>query len=213
LGGQHQLLFREGTVGLAEVYHSFSPELVIIDLHLSEGDGFGAYAELASSQNENVVPAFFVSASRDVEAKLKALSLGAADFIIKPFHPTELRLKIENSLRRNEKVVTEKSFISHGPIGLDPGKFLLKVENHKQIDSYNLTQIEVKLLKFFIDNKEKVLSRTQILDGVWGNEVHVVDRVVDNQVSALRKKSSILAACLKSIYGSGYIFSLLKKAA
>lgn len=208
LGAQHELYFHEHALGVTELFEKIKPELVILDFHLYEGDGVQVYSALMTLEDVKRIPIFFVSASSDADLKLKTLSMGAHDYLSKPFNYAELRLKIENAIQRSKWAQqNDSSVLRIANICYHDDSQSLELITGPQNDSrkVELTRSEAKLFKLLATNAGRVMTRNQILDKIWGEGVHVVDRVIDNQVSALRKKLGPFASCLKSVYGSGYL--------
>jgi DNA-binding response OmpR family regulator len=135
--------------------------------------------------------------------KIMGLDLGADDYVTKPFSPHELRARVRALLRRGAQ--TERDSYSFGEIEVDFGRAELRRAGRP----VETTPLEFKLLTTFLRNRGKLLSRSQLLDEVWGHGIAITDRVVDNQIFALRKKIEINPAqpqYLISVRGMGYRF-------
>jgi DNA-binding response OmpR family regulator len=192
-----------------DYFESNSPcDLVVIDVSLPDGDGIRFYSLHKDHFEGRGIPAIFLSASTDIENKLTALRLGAEDYLCKPIHPLELKVRIEAKLERSEKKKEEANQVRVGDliIDLDRQQVICTSSN----DSLDLTGLEFRLLLHFSRNIDRVLSREQILDQVWGQKVAVQDRTVDTHVSHLRKKIGDLAFRIEPVQGMGYRASLAK---
>jgi DNA-binding response OmpR family regulator len=197
---------------LKEAKDYFSEEapcdLVIIDVSLPDGDGIRFYSVHKDSFEGRGVPAIFLSSSTDIENKLTALRLGAEDYLCKPIHPLELKVRIQAKLERSEKTKEETKIIRVGRISIDLDR--QQAICVKTGDTIDLTGLEFRLLLYFSRNVDRVLSREQILDQVWGQKVAVQDRTVDTHVSHLRKKIGEIALRIEPVQGLGYRASVVK---
>ena len=181
-----------------------SYDLVLLDLKLPDGSGLGFCAEIKSHERFKALPVMCVSGMDTISEKIAAFSLGAEDYITKPFDVREFRARVQSKLlkrERTEKVsaVTELEGLK---IDRDGMRVYTTGVNPTEIA---FTGFEFRLLCFFAERKERVLSRTQIMEGVWRN-VHVFDRTVDAHISKIRKKLQGSGYTIESVYGSGYVF-------
>jgi len=157
-------------------------DLCILDVMMPGMDGF-ALAEAIRKLNHEI-PILFLSAKTLKEDRLKGLRLGADDYLVKPFSIEELVLKIEIFITRSKKnAVTNKRGYVVVNFQFDPGNFLLKKGNQ----NIELTQREAQLLQYFIEHKNEVLKREQILSAIWGQDDYFFGRSLDVFVSRLRK--------------------------
>jgi DNA-binding response OmpR family regulator len=157
-------------------------DICIFDVMLPGMDGFELATEIRKLNQH--IPIIFLSAKTLKEDRIKGLKLGADDYLVKPFSIEELVLKIEiflNRSKKNETVQNKTYQVSN--YNFDPGNFILKNEK----EEITLTQREAELLKFFLDNKNKVLKREQILNTLWGQDDYFLGRSLDVFVSRLRK--------------------------
>ncbi len=140
----------------------------MIDVSLPDGDGIRFYSVHKDTFEGRGIPAVFLSASTDIENKLTALRLGAEDYLCKPIHPLELKVRIQSKLERAEKVREETKQIRVGGLAIDLDRQqAFCVETN---DTLDLTGLEFRLLLHFSKNVDRVLSREQILDQVWGRK-------------------------------------------
>jgi len=155
-------------------------DLILLDLMLPRKDGFEVCREL---RRAGVRTAIIMLTARTREAeKVLGLSLGADDYVTKPFSPLELIARIQAVLRRTTASLPEVFRI--GEVEVD----FMRCEVRRSGKPIEVTPMEFKLLTCFIQNRGRVLSRSQLLDQVWGKNVYVTDRVVDNHITNLRKK-------------------------
>lgn len=177
-------------------------DICILDIMMPNLDGFDLAASIRKL-NLNV-PIIFLSAKTLKEDRLKGLRLGADDYLVKPFSIEELVLKIEVFLKRSIKNSSlRKNYYAVGKYEFDPQNYLVFSENEK----ISLTQRESELLKLFLDHKNIVLKREEILHSLWGNDDYFMGRSLDVFISRLRK---ILAnekgIAIENLHGIGFKF-------
>lgn len=192
-----------GKSGL-ETFKNEDFDICIFDIMMPKMDGFELAEEVRKIDND--VPIIFLSAKTLKEDRIKGLRLGADDYLVKPFSIEELILKIEVFLKRSQKNnKVEKSVYKIGKYQFDTKNFILFNEEEK----VGLTQREAELLKLFIDNKNLVLKREQILTALWGTDDYFMGRSLDVFISRLRK---ILAnekgISIENLHGIGFRFSI-----
>ncbi len=155
-----------------------TPDLVILDISLPDGDGLRLYEEVIKSAS---IPTIFLSAKDDEETVVEGLTLGAEDYITKPFSTRELLVRIEKILLRK----TKKAIIKAKDITFD----LDKMEVYKKGDLLELTSLELKILHLLFLNANKVVRRGTIIDKIWewtGNDVE--DNTVTVYLKRIREK-------------------------
>ena len=169
-----------------------SPELIILDVTLPDGDGFGFYHEFIREKN---IPTIFLTARDTEDDIVKGLELGADDYITKPFSNRELLARVKRSLLKNN----HKNIIQLGNI-----KFNLdKMEVLKDSEIINFTSLEYRILELLILNLNKVVTRNYIIDKVYewtGNDVN--DNTITVYLKRIRDKLG--ADMIKTIKGIGY---------
>ena len=175
-------------------------ELCILDVRMPGMDGF-ELAESIRKVNQDI-PIIFLSAKTLKEDKLKGLRIGADDYLVKPFSIEELVLKIEIFITRSKKTgMVNRKLISAGKFLFDPANFQLQHEN-KMIE---LTQREAELLNFFLEHRNEVLKREQILTSIWGQDGYFFGRSLDVFVSRLRKIFVMDGEIrIENLHGIGY---------
>lgn len=180
-------------------------DICVLDIMMPKMDGF----ELATKirQLDSQIPILFLSAKTLKEDKLKGLRLGADDYLIKPFSIEELILKIEIFVKRSFKnIPSVSSSITIGSYQFDATNYLIFNEKEKIV----LTKRESELLKFFIDNKNTVVKREDILKSLWGDDDYFMGRSLDVFISRLRKilrnENSIK---LENLHGIGFKFNVM----
>ncbi|WP_317898339.1 response regulator transcription factor [Aurantibacillus circumpalustris] len=183
-------------------FKSTSFDICIFDIMLPKMDGFELTTEIRKLNPD--VPIFFLSSKVLKEDRIKGLKLGADDYLIKPFSIEELLLKIEIFLTRSKKTIsTERLEYSVGPYVFNSSNYLL----YKGDEKIKLTQRESQLLKLFLENEDKVLTREEILKKLWGDDDYFLGRSLDVFISRLRK---LLAEDIQieNLHGIGFRFSI-----
>ena len=177
-------------------------DLCIIDVMLPKLDGF-TLAEKIRNQNSQI-PIIFVTAKSLKEDKIKGLTIGADDYITKPFSIEELVLKINVFLKR--KFINDVEESKKEKIGALEFDFAnLTLSNPAGSDEIKLTQREGELLKILVDNKNELNTRKQLLERVWGREDYFLGRSMDVFISRLRKHLSLDPSInIENVHGVGY---------
>jgi DNA-binding response OmpR family regulator len=180
---------------------SITPDLIVLDLMLPDGDGLELCKTLRMSKTFSSVPVIMVTAKGDESDKILGLELGADDYVTKPFSPKELVARIKANLRRSttEDKVTDKLYYKD-IIVVD----LQKYEVHVSGEKVELTLTELKILSLLLERQGWVFSRDQILKHLWGNEKYVIDRTIDVHISHLRDKLGPVGKKIKNVRGLGY---------
>ena len=176
-------------------------DLMLLDVMLPGKDGFDVCREVRRAGVS--MPIVLLTAKAQEAEKVLGLELGADDYVTKPYSARELRARIKAHLRRHDAPVPD--LYRFGDAELD----LTRCELRRGGRVVELSALEFKLLVTFVTRAGRVLSRTQLLDDVWGPGTHVTDRVVDNQVTNLRKKIEPIPdrpRFLVSLRGLGYRF-------
>ena len=176
-------------------------DLVVLDLMLPKKDGYQVLRELRRAGV--TTPGIMLTARAQDAEKVLGLELGADDYVTKPFNPMELRARIKAVLRR--AAGQAPSIVRFGDLEVDTRR----CEVRRAGVVVPLSTIEFKLLAAFIEERGAVLRRDRLLDLVWGRDIHVTDRAVDNHVVGLRRKIEVDPAAPKfitSVRGMGYRF-------
>lgn len=174
---------------------SDSPDLWVLDIMLPGIDGYELLKEIKKDNPR--VPVIFMSARNAELDRVIGLELGCDDYMPKPFLPRELVLRV-NRLLASKISPERKTVVALGKCLFDMKRRII-IENDIEI---TLTVKEYDILKFLIDNNGEALSRTEIIDKVWGEDYFGSERVVDDTLRRLRKKIESLP--LESVYGYGY---------
>ena len=180
------------------------PDLIVLDWMLPGMDGIEFAKRLKANSETKSIPIIMLTAKADEDNKIKGLNVGADDYLTKPFSPRELIARIKALLRRRSPELINEPIIIDALV-LDPGSHKVQVDNKK----INIGPTEFKLLHFLMKNTDRVYSRNQILDKIWGNKSVIEDRTVDVHIKRLRAalKNSHYDRMIQTVRGSGYRFS------
>lgn len=182
-------------------------DLILLDVVLPDGLGFDFYSEIRQMKGDNCPPIVFLSGRSEVEDRVKGWSLGAEDYITKPFNASEFQIRIKNRVESFKSKRTSGTVIKWSLLTLDLGQHMVTLNENGKLRKVDLTPIEFKLLHHMMKHAENVLSRQQLIDAVWGNEIHITERTVDKHISTLRTKLGTEEVIVKSIAGAGYMLT------
>ncbi|HEJ9627778.1 TPA: phosphate regulon transcriptional regulator PhoB [Proteus mirabilis] len=180
------------------------PDLVLLDWMIPGGSGLQVIKQMKRESNTRDIPIIMLTAKGEEEDKVQGLETGADDYVIKPFSPKELVARVKAILRRLSPMSAE-DIIEFNGLGLDPVSHRVTSQD-KPID---MGPTEFKLLHFFMTHPERVYSREQLLNYVWGTNVYVEDRTVDVHIRRLRKaiEEDGHDRMIQTVRGTGYRFS------
>ena len=179
-----------------------TPHMVLLDWMLPDQSGLRLLSRIRGDRQFNELPVIMLTAKSMEEDKIAGLDNGADDYITKPFSPRELTARIKALLRRKAPEHAQ-SFLSAGPVTLDPVSCSVMLHGQK----IDIGHAEYKLLKFFLAHPERVFSRGQLLDKVWGDHVVIEERTVDVHVLRLRKALKDAESLVKTVRSVGYMLS------
>jgi DNA-binding response OmpR family regulator len=178
-------------------------DLVLLDVMLPKKDGFEVCRELRRSGVDSKI--LMLTARGEEAEKVLGLDLGADDYVTKPYSPKELRARVRALLRRTAAESAAPEVIRFGDCEVD----LPRAELRRDGKPLPATPLEFKLISLFVQRPGRVLTRQVLIDEIWGKDIAITERVVDNQVSTLRRKIESSASSpryLKSVRGIGYRF-------
>jgi two-component system, OmpR family, phosphate regulon response regulator PhoB len=178
------------------------PDLIILDWMLPGISGIELCRRLRSGRNATAVPIIMLTARGEESDRIRGLTTGADDYVVKPFSVPELLARVKAILRRAspERLA---DVLTAGDISLDREAHRV-TRNGREI---RLGPTEYRLLEFLMESPGRVFSRTQLLDGVWGNEVYVDERTVDVHIGRLRKaiNRGREKDPIRTVRGAGYV--------
>jgi DNA-binding response OmpR family regulator len=191
----------DGEAGLNS-FRTSPPAAVILDLRLPVVPGRDVCREIKNEAP--TLPLIVLSAAADVLDKVLLLELGADDYVTKPFSPKELVARLRAAMRRSGRMPADKN-VTFGDISVN----FVKMELARAGEPVALTAQEFKVLRFFVQNQGKVVSREELLNQVWGYRNYPSTRTVDNHILKLRQKLEEDASNprhFRTVHGAGYKF-------
>jgi len=197
----------DGVTGLAQVKRS-PPDLLVLDLMLPKLSGLEVCKEIRREGQLARLPILILTARGEEADRVVGLELGADDYVTKPFSPRELVARVKALLRRASPAAADSEKpIEVGKLLIDPASYRV-TRNEKLVP---LSTLEFRLLYYLAAHPNKVFTRDQLLDAVWGTDRYVTPRSVDVYIRRLREKvetDSDHPAHLKTVRGAGYMFEL-----
>ena len=178
-------------------------DLVLLDWMLPDNSGIDLLHRIR--KYHSMLPVIMVTAKTEEEDRILGLDVGADDYVTKPFSVRELNSRIQALLRRS---MPDEQPLQIGELYLDPVSHRAKIND----TALELSPTEFRLLHYFMSHTDRVFSRAQLLDQVWGEQVYVEERTVDVHIRRLRKQLQPFGmdSLLQTVHGSGYRFSKQK---
>ena len=200
----HQVTAADDAEGALQFLKTTLPDVILLDWMLPGMSGIDLCRRLRAGKRYQPVPIIMLTARGEEQDRVTGLDTGADDYIAKPFSPRELVSRIRAVLRRRAPQMTEE-VVETGGLRLDPASHRV-TGNGKQLD---LGPTEFRLLHFFMTHHERVYSRSQLLDQVWGDDVFVEERTVDVHIRRLRLALEVSGheGLVQTVRGAGYRFS------
>lgn len=186
-------------VGMVKTHH---PDVIVLDWMLPGKSGIDICAELRRQEETKTVPIIMLSARGEEGDRIRGLDVGADDYMVKPFSPSELIARIRAVLRRLRPALSEK-VLSFSDLKMD------MVTHHitRRNKPVHLSPTEFSLLRYFMEHPGRVFSREQLLDAVWGHDIYVELRTVDVHIRRLRKgldNAPDLPELIRTVRSAGY---------
>jgi two-component system phosphate regulon response regulator PhoB len=178
------------------------PQLILLDWMLPDQSGLKLLSRIRGDRNFNTLPVIMLTAKSMEEDKVAGLDQGADDYITKPFSPRELTARIKALIRRKMPEHAELA-MKAGPLTVDPISCRVSLDD----EAVDIGHAEFKLLKFLIAHPERVFTRGQLLDKVWGDHAVLEERTVDVHILRLRKALGRADFLIKTVRSVGYMLS------
>ena len=178
------------------------PDVILLDWMLPGASGVQLAKQWRSHARSKAVPILMLTARGDEPDKVQGLDAGADDYITKPFSPQELLARMRAVLRRRAPEQAGDS-VSIGDLQLDAGAHRVTYQGQ----DIKLGPTEFRLLHYLMKHAERVHSRAQLLDKIWGDHVYIEERTVDVHIKRLRAALGAAGACIETVRGSGYRIS------
>ena len=177
------------------------PDLILLDWMLPGQSGLAFARSLRGDARTRELPIIMVTARSDESDRVAGLEAWVDDYVTKPFSPRELKARIKSVLRRRAPEAAQEQ-LTVGPLSLDPATHRVTARE----EAVSLGPTEFRLLKFLMARPERVHSRAQLLDKVWGDHVYIEERTVDVHIRRLRLSLQPIgcAGMIQTVRGSGY---------
>lgn len=179
-------------------------DVILVDINLPRKDGYSLITEIQANPEMTDVTVMCLTGRKETTDKVTAFSLGADDYITKPFDPIELRARVEAKLKKSARRKQKEMKTVVGNIEIDHVRHRVSVQETDRQREIIVTQTEFKLLSCLARRPEQVYTRDQLLVTAWGDDARVLDRVVDAYVCTLRKKLGTTSHKIKAVTGVGY---------
>jgi two-component system phosphate regulon response regulator PhoB len=186
------------------ILEDWTPDIILLDVLLPDGTGYDVLTHLKEKPGFETIPVLMLTSKKELADKVLSFSMGADDYVCKPFEPLELKMRTLARVRS----VQAAAEIKYYDIKIQLAKTETEIYIKNKWEKLDLTGTEYKILRYFIEHPETVFSREQILDEVWGRDVHLFPRIVDTYISRLRKKIDGTKCIIKSKNRLGYTLSL-----
>lgn len=209
LGPSYNIQCSESVSDAKNRLQSCTFDLVILDIELSDGDGFQLCTWLKGQSKTSDISVVFLSNRLAPTDKVLGFTLGADDYVQKPIEPLEFKARIDARIRSKEKNKMRTESFGVGPFRVEIATstvYMSLSDDRKNEKVLSLTHKEFKLLVFFLQNSNRILSRQQILDKIWEQSINVTDRTVDSHVHTIRKKIAPFSSQIESVPKEGYRF-------
>ena len=188
-----------------KAFSEFAPDLMLLDIMMPKMDGFKVLEEI---RKRSSIPVIMVTAKSESFDKLQGFNLGTDDYIVKPFDAKEVLARIKAILRRSSNIAEEKMHLEYDNLIIDKVSFQVKINNVV----VEMPPKELELLFHLASNPNKVYTRDQLLDEVWGFEYYGDSRTIDVHIKRLREKLEGASDkwFLKTVWGVGYKFETVQ---
>lgn len=189
------------------LFEKYSPAVVLLDVMMPKEDGYEVCRKIRAKSN---VPVILITARGEDFEKIMGLDIGADDYIVKPFSPSEVMARVRAVLRRMtkaEKGKDNENIISIGNLVINLEEYTLHIDGHKM----QLTKKEIETMWTLASNPNKVFTRDNLLDSLWGFDYFGDSRTVDSHIKRLRAKLDTVnhpTWSIKTIWGVGYKFEI-----
>ena len=206
--GYNPIIATDGEEAL-KLFDEYSPSAVLLDVMMPKVDGYEVCRKIREKSN---IPIILVTARGEGFEKIMGLDIGADDYIVKPFSPSEVMARLRAVLRRMvvtdpSEDVTNKNLIKIDNLEINIDEYSLSINKEK----IALTKKEIETMWTLVSNPNKVFTRDNLLDSLWGFDYYGDSRTVDSHIKRLRAKLDTVEHpnwCIKTIWGKGYKFDI-----
>lgn len=204
LEGSAQVTIASDLKSARKLLESNRFDVMLLDVGLPDGDGFGFCSSILTEQGPNRPRILFLTGNSKSSDKLTGFTVGADDYVVKPFDPLELKARVQAHLRHRREITEAAQAVRVGNLELNLVNYFVEVKTESGPAHPSLTPSEFRLLYQLAKNEGRVVTREQILSSLSEDNLDVSDRSVDVHISRLRKKLLGCSHSIESIYGVGY---------
>lgn len=202
-------LFFANTIHQArEILEGREVHLILLDVMLPDGSGFDFCNDLQTNPSTARIPVIFLTGKTGVTDKILGLSLGADDYITKPFVPLELKARIESKLKKSLLHDRNELQLQRGQLRFDTLTYSVYAIQDDKHELINMTPIEYRILLHLAQKPGRIFTRNQLIDSIWGGTVHINERSIDKHIYTVRKKLGLYGNYIKTLPGLGYQFNI-----
>ncbi len=199
--GYATITAKDGAKGLSKAIEEL-PDMILLDIMIPGMDGFQVCKALKKNPKTEKIPVVMLTAKGEEVDRIVGFELGADDYIVKPFSPRELVLRIRAIFKRFDKEPAEAIHLTYEDLHMDLESYRVWIAD----EEVSLTVTEFKLLLELLQNRGKARTRDQLLDRVWGYQFEGYARTVDTHIRRLRQKIGPYADAIETVRGIGYRF-------
>ncbi len=199
LGDSYALRFVEEAAAAADALCEQRPHLVLLDVTLPDGDGYGVFEALRGEGLGTAIPVVFLTGRGAPEDKVRAFHLGADDYVVKPFEPLELKARVEARLAKRPV----PPVLRRGPLSIDPARMRVDLGEGGLLD---LTPNEFRVLFRLAEEPGRARRREELLEALWGDTA-VTPRTIDTHIYSIRTKLGALRGLIETVSRVGYRFN------
>lgn len=178
-------------------------DLILLDVLLPDGDGFEFCSEIRAGENAKA-SIIFMSGKGEAQDRTMGWTLGADDYIVKPFSLLEFQARIQNRLEKHSQQKSFEGVVTWSELTMNLAFQEVTLLENGVERKLQLTPIEFKLLHCLMKNPDRILSRGQLIQAAWGPSVHITERTVDKHISIIRQKMNSTKTVIKTVSGMGY---------
>lgn len=200
--GYNTAIAYDGIQGIDKAF-STSPHLIILDVMMPHKDGYSVLKDLKKDSRTRNLPVMMVTAQDQTQQRIEGFESGADDYMVKPFSPKELVLRVKALMKRSTQE-SGATIFSLGPMQFDKNQMAFFLNGER----INLTATEFKMLLYMAERKGKTLSRKEIYEVIWGYGDTVNSRTLDTHMMRLRLKLGDYSDIIQTFRGKGYVVTL-----
>ncbi len=182
-------------------------KIIIIDIDFHEEDIYNWIGNLKSDEKFFNIPIIILSAQYRIQDMVLAFQMGAEDYLIKPFNPIELKIRVESKIKNNSRSKEALPLTIIENLTINSIERVVTLTKDNTSKNVELTATEFRILNYFANNKEHVIEREQLISAIWNYGCHISDRTIDSHISRIRKKINESNYSIFAVQKVGYKFT------